>query len=595
MNRKLLIFFITFIIIFPVVDVLGASIYSWDNRSYLNFSNPDSFEVSTLFDDSLVGYWNFNEGTGEIANELTNRSNNGILLNSPIWTAGKFGDALGFNGNNTSLIINDPAVNTPKEITVACWVNYNAFGNVGLVSKFYDYGIYGPENGYIKFIVWNGTSGSSASFNKDLIQLGTWHFISGTYGVDAIPRIYLDGQLVGSGSRLMNGIIQKASSINIGRRGDKIGDDFINGLIDEVQIYNRSLSASEIAKLYVMGQQPDANLFLNYYGFRNFSIDSRMLINLHSANENSTLVTCSEFFENNRLVFEANNSVSLNIWTNLGRPVFSTGVWNSGNFTTTLLLDTFSVGQIDWNTYNIITYTDAKSVVLPTNVTVPYGSNQTFNFSGIKGYGFNVIVDGESKGQIDSYTLSNIGNQHIINVTSGLIRYTITANSDLGSTIFPLGKTSVNYGGSQTYTIQNKTGYVVRHVYVDNIDNGVLSSYSFNNVTDDHIISITSEQLPNDPATPSPVPSSTLSQLVFPSTSPSKSPKTTTQPIPSVTPIAKTSRFPVEEAIIALTSIILVVFGLLFIYKNGYVALEIVDEDDKERSKEYDRLSKRKA
>jgi len=71
-------------------------------------------------------------------------------------------------------------------------------------------------------------------------------------------------------------------------------------------------------------------------------------------------------------------------------------------------------------------------------VTVPYGGNQTFNFSGIKGYGFNVIVDGESKGQIDSYTLSNIGNQHIINVTSGLLRYTITANSDLGS-LFSFG------------------------------------------------------------------------------------------------------------------------------------------------------------
>ena len=191
------------------------------------------------------------------------------------------------------------------------------------------------------------------------------------------------------------------------------------------------------------------------------------------------------------MVFQANNSATVNVWTNLGQPVFTTGIWNSNNFTSTLTLDASSTSELNWNTYNITTYTDAHSSVSPSNVTVGYGGSQTFSFNASQGYGLNVFVDGVSQGQISSYTFSNVTAVHSVNVTSALLKYTVSASADSGSTISPCGDVSVNYGGSQLFTIQSKIGYTVTLVYVDSVDKGVISNYTFSNVQANHTISVT--------------------------------------------------------------------------------------------------------
>src|SRR3989344_5954676 len=46
----------------------------------------------------LVGYWNFDEGTGTTAQGSSGNNNTGILTNGPTWTTGKIGQALNFDG-----------------------------------------------------------------------------------------------------------------------------------------------------------------------------------------------------------------------------------------------------------------------------------------------------------------------------------------------------------------------------------------------------------------------------------------------------------------------------------------------------------------
>jgi hypothetical protein len=66
--------------------------------------------------------------------------------------------------------------------------------------------------------------------------------------------------------------------------------------------------------------------------------------------------------------------------------------------------------------------------------------------------------------------------------------YTIVSSATAGGTIQPLGTIYVNNGGSQSYTMTANTGYRIDSVYVDNVKQGAISSYTFNSVTADHTI-----------------------------------------------------------------------------------------------------------
>jgi hypothetical protein len=89
--------------------------------------------------------------------------------------------------------------------------------------------------------------------------------------------------------------------------------------------------------------------------------------------------------------------------------------------------------------------------------------------------------------------------------------YTITASSDTHGSISPVGALTVNSGSSQTFVISADVGYQVNKVMVDGVPVGALASYSFTNVTANHVISASFANivLPTATATtstPSPTP-----------------------------------------------------------------------------------------
>jgi hypothetical protein len=70
--------------------------------------------------------------------------------------------------------------------------------------------------------------------------------------------------------------------------------------------------------------------------------------------------------------------------------------------------------------------------------------------------------------------------------------FTISASSDAYSSISPSGQVSVSQAASQGFSMSASTGYHITHVYVDSVDQGAISSYTFNNVQSNHAISVTS-------------------------------------------------------------------------------------------------------
>lgn len=122
-------------------------------------------------------------------------------------------------------------------------------------------------------------------------------------------------------------------------------------------------------------------------------------------------------------------------------------------------------------------------------ITMPYNSEQRFDMIPNVGYHIKeVLTDGKSIGVVSSYTFTNITENHLIEATFEINKYTMIASSDNGGYIFPNGEISVEFGSSQVFTFNPNTGYHIKNVLVDNQSVGVVSSYTFTNITANHTI-----------------------------------------------------------------------------------------------------------
>jgi hypothetical protein len=143
----------------------------------------------------------------------------------------------------------------------------------------------------------------------------------------------------------------------------------------------------------------------------------------------------------------------------------------------------------------VITATAGSNcTMVPSGSTVvPRRGSQTFSMGANTGYHLTgVLVDAVSVTPIPtSYTFSNVTTNHTISNTCDIDTYTITASAGTGGTISPSGAVNVDRGSNQTFTITSNTGYHITDVTVDGTSQGVISSYTFTNVTTTHTISAT--------------------------------------------------------------------------------------------------------
>jgi hypothetical protein len=214
----------------------------------------------STFQSGLVLYLPFDEGSGITARDLSGFGNNGTLLDAsstnadgntpPQWTTGKVGGALSFDGvddyvkvpSSTSLYIT-------KEITLVAWAYSANFSGYQAAVSFKDAAVmFSSSNGGLFFrLVLDGVVNDLWSSKN--IATGTWYLLITSYR-NGQAAWYINGQNTGRWSK--SGLITNSSCcpyILIGNRVEGLSR-YWNGLIDEVRIYNRALSDSEIKALY---------------------------------------------------------------------------------------------------------------------------------------------------------------------------------------------------------------------------------------------------------------------------------------------------------------------------------------------------------
>jgi len=211
----------------------------------------------------LVGCWLFNERSGGRVFDSSYNNNGGAFNGDPIWSIGKFGWVVNFDGTAKYIDCgNDDSLDFPtNSFTVLARVKSSASSIARIVSK--NYG--GPgvkwwaltlnedENAQqgdsgLNFAIDGGTTKSTTGVASDYSD-GNWHFVVGVRDTAAdLVRLYADGVEVDN-SPDNTGNISNTFSVRIGKLGDYDGQYF-DGAISLVMIWKRALSPSEIAWIY---------------------------------------------------------------------------------------------------------------------------------------------------------------------------------------------------------------------------------------------------------------------------------------------------------------------------------------------------------
>ncbi|MDB6067149.1 MAG: type sorting protein [Pedosphaera sp.] len=213
-------------------------------------SSADSSQVNAMPStvlSGLVGYWKFDENSGITAADSSGNKNTGTLASGPTWTApGKVGtSALTFNSANQQFVtVSDSAsLDGTNGLTICAWVNaVNWTGNRRVLQKGNNDNQYRllAENNVFKFDL-----SGVAALTTTLPSSGTWVHVAGTWNGSTMA-IYYNGVLRTSISTTGTVATTTDALTIAAKNGSGAAGDYMLGSLDDVRVYNRALSPSEI-------------------------------------------------------------------------------------------------------------------------------------------------------------------------------------------------------------------------------------------------------------------------------------------------------------------------------------------------------------
>ena len=206
--------------------------------------------------NGLVGWWRFDEGNGTVAYDSSGNGHDGNLTNGPTWTTGKIGGALSFDGvddyfdlGNSDLLKNKSNLTT----SLWLWTNETRSGNMELIclNLVYTTTIY-TNNSKNHFNSGNGSNWYGGFETQGSISLSKWEHLATTLDSSGI-KIFINGILDTTKSNNSIGASNYKTTFGAKDSGGSVVNCY-KGLIDDVRIYDRTLSAAEVQALYNLGQ-----------------------------------------------------------------------------------------------------------------------------------------------------------------------------------------------------------------------------------------------------------------------------------------------------------------------------------------------------
>ncbi|MBP7937361.1 MAG: chitobiase/beta-hexosaminidase C-terminal domain-containing protein [Phycisphaerae bacterium] len=198
----------------------------------------------------LVGWWRLDDGFGTTAADSSSSGNHGTLVNEPTWTSSaRVGPyALSFDGSDDRVDIGGAAVS--GDLTLMAWLRFPTGPSnqraITLQQNPTTAGLQlvaNPSNGTIR-IDNEGGPASEVSSGTGMND-NNWHHAAVTRS-GTTYSLYVDGVLVGASG----GSAPDYTSTKMGCRNSGSNGSFYYGQMDEVRLYRRALSASDVNELY---------------------------------------------------------------------------------------------------------------------------------------------------------------------------------------------------------------------------------------------------------------------------------------------------------------------------------------------------------
>jgi chitodextrinase len=214
---------------FALLALIGATV--------LAAISPASAQTS-----GLVAAYAFDEGSGTTAVDSSGNNNTGTIDGAAWTTAGRFGNALVFNGSARVTVGDAASLQPTTGMTLEAWVNPSA-----VTSVWRDVIYKGNDNYFLEATSTNGGApGAGGTFGEVYgaapLPANTWTHLAVTYDM-ATLRLYVNGVEVSSVARTES-LATSTYPLEIG--GDSIYGQYFEGMIDEVRVYSVALSQAQI-------------------------------------------------------------------------------------------------------------------------------------------------------------------------------------------------------------------------------------------------------------------------------------------------------------------------------------------------------------
>lgn len=230
-------------------------------RSVLGVVSAAVLSVGGFAAEGLIAHWRFEEGEGDVAFTSVGRAD--ALVKNGTWTGGVVGSALAFYGEKSYLDCGPVVAWLPnQQLTIAFWVRLTqaqasgaivAVANgVGALPKDYGLVIHARDTDTVRVVISDGDRTQTLVSSAVLADLA-WHHVVFVMDTDSFA-LYVDGSIVGQkrartltprwgdGFRFFVGDLRPLHGVTTWR---------LLGMVDELRVYNRALSAKEVGGLYV--------------------------------------------------------------------------------------------------------------------------------------------------------------------------------------------------------------------------------------------------------------------------------------------------------------------------------------------------------
>ncbi|MDZ4227746.1 MAG: LamG domain-containing protein [Candidatus Levybacteria bacterium] len=256
MKKKILLspLIILIIIIVAGVSLAGASLLIGTTRQ------GETNSLSVDLQRGLVGNWDSNGN----AKDATMYANNGTVTGATLTTdrKGQANKAYAFDGSADNISVTDPAGGEldfgTGDFTIAFWVKSDEdkmYSILGKTDKYFATGTAGwhisaaASPAQLIFEIQDGTSRSNSGAFSIGRQFGWTHIAVKRVGTTFTK--YVNGAQAGTSTNsVIGGDVNNNVPFVIGNISGGAADKTINGQIDDVRIYNRALTPTEVTALY---------------------------------------------------------------------------------------------------------------------------------------------------------------------------------------------------------------------------------------------------------------------------------------------------------------------------------------------------------